>query len=174
MWPPDVKSRLTGKAPDAERLKAGGEWEDRGRNGWMASLTQWTWAWTSSGRWWRTGKPGVLQSMGSQRVRHDWATELNWTEYIYYFGQVSLRRNGVTLTVNKSVQNAVPGCNLKNDWMILVYFQGKPFSITSLMCSNHWCWRNWSWTVLWRSSKPSRTNIPKKMSFSSYGIGMQK
>ena len=41
----------------------------------MASLTQWTWVWASSGRWWRTGKPGVLQSMGSQRVWHDWATE---------------------------------------------------------------------------------------------------
>ena len=45
----------------------------------MASLTQWTWVWVSSGSWWWTGKPWVLQSMGSQRVRHDWATELNWT-----------------------------------------------------------------------------------------------
>ena len=44
----------------------------------MASLTQWTWVWASSGRWWRTGKPGMLKSMGSQRVRHDWVTELNW------------------------------------------------------------------------------------------------
>ena len=49
--------------------------DDRGRDGWMASLTQWTWVWASSGRWWRTGRPGVLQSMGSQRVRCDWATE---------------------------------------------------------------------------------------------------
>ena len=46
----------------------------------MASLTQWTWVWVSSGSWWWTGRPGVLQSMGSQRVRHDWTTELNWTE----------------------------------------------------------------------------------------------
>ena len=44
----------------------------------MASQTQWTWVWVNSGRWWWTGRPGVLQSMGSQRVRHDWATELNW------------------------------------------------------------------------------------------------
>ena len=58
-----------------ERLKAGGEGGDRGWDGWMASLTQWTWVWASSGRLWRTGKPGVLQSMGSQRVRHYWATE---------------------------------------------------------------------------------------------------
>ena len=46
----------------------------------MASLTQWTWVWASSGSWWWTGKPSVLQSMGSQRVRHNWATELNWTD----------------------------------------------------------------------------------------------
>ena len=50
----------------------------RGRNGWMAPLTWWTWVWASSGSWWWTGKPGMLQSMGSQRVRHNWVTELNW------------------------------------------------------------------------------------------------
>ena len=61
-----------------ERLKAGGEGDKRGWDGWMVSLTQWTWVWVSSGRWWRTGKPGVLQSMGPRRVRHDWVTELNW------------------------------------------------------------------------------------------------
>ena len=54
-----------------ERLKSGGEGDDRGWDGWMASLTQWTRVWANSGRWWRTGKPGVLQSMGSQRVRQD-------------------------------------------------------------------------------------------------------
>ena len=59
-----------------ERLKAGGEGKKRGWDGWMASLTQWTWVWVSSGSWWWTGKPGVLQSMGVQRVRHDWATKL--------------------------------------------------------------------------------------------------
>ena len=58
-----------------ERLKAGGEGEDRGWDGWRASLTQWTWIWVSSGSWWWTGKPGVLQSTGSQRVGHDWVTE---------------------------------------------------------------------------------------------------
>ena len=59
-----------------ERLK-GGEGDDRGWDGWMASLTQWTWVWAGSGSWWWTGKPGVLQSMGLQRVGHDWASELN-------------------------------------------------------------------------------------------------
>ena len=58
-----------------ERLKAGGEGNNRGWDGWMASPTQWTWVWANSRRWWRTGKPGVLQSMGSQRVGHDWAIE---------------------------------------------------------------------------------------------------
>ena len=62
-----------------ERLRAG-EGGDSGWNGWMASSTWWTWIWTRSRSWWWTGKPGVLQSMGSQRVRHDLATELNWTE----------------------------------------------------------------------------------------------
>ena len=67
-----------------ERLKAGGEGDDRGWDGWMASLTQWTWGWVNSGRWWWTGRPGVLQFMGSQRVGHDWATELNW--WFWYNG----------------------------------------------------------------------------------------
>ena len=58
-----------------ERLKAGGEVGDRGRDGWMVSPTQWTWIWASSWRWWRRGKPGTLQSMRLQRIGRDWATE---------------------------------------------------------------------------------------------------
>ena len=61
-----------------ERLKAGGEGDDRGWDGWVASPTQWTWVWVSSGSWWWTGRLGVLQSMELERVGHDWATELNW------------------------------------------------------------------------------------------------
>ena len=63
-----------------EGLGAGGEGDDRGWDGWLASLTRWTWVWVNSGSWWWTGRPGVLRFMGSQRVGHDWATELNWTE----------------------------------------------------------------------------------------------
>ena len=59
-----------------ERLKGRGEGDYRGWDGWMSSLTQWTWVWASSRSWWWTGKAGVLQSMGSQRVRHNWVTEL--------------------------------------------------------------------------------------------------
>ena len=62
-----------------ERLRAGEEGDDRGWDGRMASPTQWTWVWVNSGSWWGTGRPGVLPFMGSQRVGHDWATELNWT-----------------------------------------------------------------------------------------------
>ena len=58
-----------------ERLRAGGEGDNRGWDGWMASLMQWTWTCANSGRWWGTGRPGVVQSMGSWRVRCDWATE---------------------------------------------------------------------------------------------------
>ena len=60
-----------------ERLRTG-EGNDRGWDGWMASPTQWTWVWVGSGNWWWTGRPGVLQFMESQRVRHDWMAELNW------------------------------------------------------------------------------------------------
>ena len=77
LWPPDAKNWLIGKDPDA-----GKDWRQEkgmtGWDGWMASPTQWTWIWVNSGSWWWTEGPGVLQSMGSQRVGHDWATELNW------------------------------------------------------------------------------------------------
>ena len=60
------------------KIEGGRRRNDRGWDGWMPSPTQWTWVWISSGSWWWTRRPGVLQSMGSQRVRHDWVTELNW------------------------------------------------------------------------------------------------
>ena len=70
-----------------EGLGVGGEGDDRGWDGWMASPTRWTWVWVKSGSWWWTGRPGVLQFMGSQRVGHDWVTELkpilkHLTQYI--------------------------------------------------------------------------------------------
>ena len=84
LWPPDLKNWLIGKNPDA-----GKDWrqEEKGMTEdemvdrwWMASLTWWTWVWVNCRSWWWTGKPRVLQSIGSQRVGHNWATELNWTE----------------------------------------------------------------------------------------------
>ena len=62
------------------KMKAGGERDDRGWDGWMVSPIQWTWVWIDSQIWRRTGRPGIVQPMRSQRVGHDWATELNWTE----------------------------------------------------------------------------------------------
>ena len=70
-----------------EWLKARGKGNNRGWDGWKASPTQWTWVWVSSRSWWWTGKPGILQSMGSQRVGHNWATELNWTDIFKNFSQ---------------------------------------------------------------------------------------
>ena len=76
LWPPDAKNWLIRRPWCWERLKAGGEGDKRGWDGWIASPTGWTWV--SSGSWWWTGKPGGLQSMGSQRVKHNWVTKLNW------------------------------------------------------------------------------------------------
>ena len=66
-----------------EGLGAGGERDNRGWDGWMASPTRWAWVWVNSRSWWWTGRPGVLWFMGSQRVRHDWVTELDWSEVNY-------------------------------------------------------------------------------------------
>ena len=78
LWLPYVKNWLLRKDRCWERLKAEGEGDDRGWDGWMASPILWMWVWASCRSWWWTGKPRVLQSMEWQRVGHDWATELNW------------------------------------------------------------------------------------------------
>ena len=81
LWPSDAKSWLIWKDPDA-----GKDWrqEEKGMTEderWLDGITNsWTWIWVDSGSWWWTGRPGILQSMGSQRVRHDWTIELNWTD----------------------------------------------------------------------------------------------
>ena len=83
-----------------EILGAGGEGDDWGLDSWMASLTRWTWIWVNSGSWWWTGRPGVLRFMGSQRVGHDWATELNWTDPCYKF-----------LEHSKNFSSSLSNCN---------------------------------------------------------------
>ena len=87
-----------------ERLGAGGEGDDRGWDGWMASLTRWTWVWVNSGSWWWTGRPRVLRFMGSQRVGHDWAT--NWTKRKHY----TLKRE----TIDNWAQGKLKTSNLKS------------------------------------------------------------
>ena len=76
LWPPDAELTHLKRPRCWERLKTGREGDDRGWDGWMASPTQWTWVWVDFGSWWWTGRPDVLQFMGSQRAGHDWATEL--------------------------------------------------------------------------------------------------
>ena len=87
--------------------------------------------------------------------------------YIFYCGQESHRRNRVALIVKKWVQNAVLGCNLKNDRVISVLFQGKPFNITVIQVYTltHWCWRSWSWSDLWRPRRPPQNNAKKDVIF---------
>ena len=82
LWPPHVKSWLMEKSLMLGGIGGRREGADRGWDGWMASPAQWRWVWVNSGSWWWTGRPSVLRFMGSQRVRHDWATELNWTEWL--------------------------------------------------------------------------------------------
>ena len=78
LWPPDEKNWLIGKDSDAGKVCRQEEKGTTGWDGWIASPTRWTWVWVSSGSWWWTGQPCMLQFMGLQRVGHDWVTELNW------------------------------------------------------------------------------------------------
>ena len=71
-----------------EKSKVGGKGDNRGWDGWMSSPTRLTWVWVSSRSWWWTGKPGMLQSMGSQTVGHDWVTELNWFTWLWCAGRI--------------------------------------------------------------------------------------
>ena len=84
LLPPHAKSWPIGNDPDAGGVGAGGEGDDIGWDGWMASLTHWAWVWVNSRIWWWTGRPGVLRFMGLQGVGHDRVTELNWSEYNSY------------------------------------------------------------------------------------------
>ena len=76
------KTMMLGKIEGRRRRRWQRRWLDLIHPS-MASPTQWTWVWVNSGRWWWTGRPGMLQSMGLQRVEHDWEAELNWTEQTY-------------------------------------------------------------------------------------------
>ena len=80
-----------------EGLRAGGEGDNRGWDGWVASPTRWTWIWVNSGSWWLTGRPGMLRFMGSQGVGHDWATERNRT----YYQRKKVEKNYLTFQQNK-------------------------------------------------------------------------
>ena len=125
------------------RLKAGGERDSWGWDGWMASPTQWTWVWVSSWSWWWKGKPGMLQSKGLQRVRHDWD---NWTEilesiFFFFSPELSLcHPNFFSLSLFVLyVNNIIIGLN--TGISIGLHHDPRYCPTTWLL---HW---NWSWLL---------------------------
>jgi len=126
-----------------ERLKVGGEADDIGWGGWMASPTQWTRIWINSGSWWWTGRPVVLQSMGSQRVRHDRATELRRmavTSKAASYLRKKILKNILQISVNIFLSLVIPKYSqgLKN-WM----FESRACQISpqsEFRCSRSCCW----------------------------------
>ena len=125
-----------------ERLRAGGEGEDRGRNGCMASLTQWTWVKIESGSWWWTGRPGVLWFMGSERVTQDWVTELNWTAF-----------SKSVLNICKFTFHVLlkPGLENFDHYFTSVWDEFNCAVVwTFFGIAFLWCWNeNWPFPVLW-------------------------
>ena len=102
-----------------EGLGAGGEGDDRGWDGWMASLTRWTRVWVNSGSWWWTGRPGALRFMGSQRVGHDWETELKWTDEEQKQQTANVGRKitcipGLFIWEAKFIGSLSRACNIRN------------------------------------------------------------
>ena len=154
-----------------EGLGAGGEGDDRGWNGWMASPTRWMWVWVNSGSWWWTGKPGVLQFMGSQRVGHDWATELNWimsdVEHLF----MCLFRSNQLLShvwlfatpwiaacqASLSTTNSQSSLRLTSMYLLAIcisslekcLFRSFPNFLIELF---FWCWVVWAACIFWKLS----------------------
>ena len=123
LCPPDSKNWLIWKDPDAGK---DWRWEEKGMTedelvGWH-QLTQWTWVWVNSGNWWWTGRPGVLQSMGSQRVRHDWAAELSWAELNWTSKLSNILMNGKWEVKGR--------CGLLAAWSVTI-----------------WSWENKQWSL---------------------------
>jgi len=125
----------------------GDEGDNRGWDGWMASLTRWTWVWVNSGSWWWTGRPGVLRFMESQRVGHDWATELNWTELNKFpslFRYLSMMLTFLTKTYTHTHTHP----STKNfdrvgfgKWILSFFY----WSIIALQCCVSLCYtKNWN------------------------------
>ena len=109
LWPPHAKSWLIGEDWCWEGLGSGGEGDCRGWDGWMASLTRWTWVWVNSRSWWWTGRPGVLRFMGSQRVRHDWVTDLIWSHLGPYQEDFPGGSDGKVSVYNVGDLGSIPG-----------------------------------------------------------------
>ena len=143
-----------------EGLGAGGEGDGRGWDGWMASLTRWTWVWVNSRSWWWTWRPGVLWFLGSQRVGHDWATELNWTDVCITFIESAsvIEREYVKVLVAESCSTlcnsmdcSPPGSSVHGifqarilEWVAIPFSRGSSWSrdlncMCILYCLSHQC-----------------------------------
>ena len=135
LWLPDAKSWLIWKDPDAGKDRGR---EERGtRMRWLvASPTWWTWVWVDSGSWWRTGRPGVLQFMGSQRVRHSWATELN--------GEMQMLRDSLVAQLVKNLPA------MRETWVWSLAGEGKGYPLQysgrehSTDCRVHGVAKSWT------------------------------
>jgi len=161
-------TRLEDKLGPASSLEnEGATWrgDDRGWDGWMASLTRWTWVWVDSGSWWWTGRPGVLQFLGSQRVGHNWATELNWTELrrgqpqvqicfksvwvcVYYF---PLKTSSMAKPGGRRLISAVTGSNDRlTSEQDMCTMEGTPVASVTIyfIKFSQWkksSWQRWKW-----------------------------
>ena len=143
-WSPDVKSRLIRKDHDVEKdWRQEEKGDDRGWDGWMASLIQWTWIWATSRRWWRTGKPGMLESMASQRVEHNWVSDWTKQQHSLLFIQI-----GIYHSVCCSFTNNLRVLGFwidKRSWACLFHFKAHSFvfpgSCTSLWKLLYWVTR---------------------------------
>ena len=110
-----MNTKRSRQTVDWEGLGARGEGDDRGWDGWMASLTRWTWVWVNSESWWWTGRPGMLRFMGSQRVGHYWATDLIWSDLsvrIWKFLRQCLEECRLLLVNENCVSHRIPPPNI--------------------------------------------------------------
>ena len=124
-----------------EGLGAGGEGDDRGWDGWMASLTRWMWVWVNSRTRWWTGRPGVLQFMGSQRVGHDWATELNWRSLSKWWGLNSgrdLNQSGCFALTLCCFPELMPDATEKSIVFLEPHILGSNMTSIISYTVNHW------------------------------------
>ena len=151
LWPPHMKRWLIGKDSCWEGLRAGGEGDDREWDGWMASLTRWTWVWVNSCSWWWTGRPDVLQFMGSQRVGHDWANELNYLFRKHYSGfwcysnwqHRRRKKSHLFLLIPSLVAQTVKSPSVMQEtW---VWFLGGEYPLEKEMVTHSLAWRT-PWT----------------------------
>ena len=126
-----------------EGLGAGGEGDDRGWDGWTASLTRWTWVWVNSGSWWWTGRPGVRRFMESRRVGHDWATDLIWSDhnaYCYTICFWPLTMSWIYFSTSVSIYNqlqqlrGIPLHGINYRWLPIFCYSKQP-------CDPQ-CWNN--------------------------------